>query len=84
MAKFIITLKPMSSEQVKTACAKVMSAASGSNLKMDWAYVDNATNQPICCWNGLDRAAIEDLFRRSGQQVESIRMVTVYRAPGAA
>ena len=84
MAKFIITLKPMTSEQVKTACASVMSAASGSSLKMDWAYVDNATNQPLCCWDGPDHAAIEDLFRRGGQQVESIRTVTVYRAPGAA
>lgn len=83
MAKFIIILKPMSAEQVKTACAKVVGAAVGTSAKMDWAYVDDATNQPICCWDTPDRQAVEDLFRRSGQQIESIRAVTVYRAPGA-
>jgi hypothetical protein len=81
MAKFIITLKPMSAEQVKTACAKVIGAAAGTNVKIDWAYVDNATHQPICCWDAPDRPAIEDLFRRSGQETENIRAVTVYRAP---
>jgi hypothetical protein len=83
MAKFIITLKPMSAEQVKTACLSVMNAAAGTALKMDWAYVDNATNQPICCWDGPDRKSVEDLFRKAGQPTESIRAVTVYRAPGA-
>ncbi len=82
MAKFIITLKPMSAEQVKIACFKVVSAAEGTSLKMDWAYVDNSTNQPICCWDASDRKAVEDLFGRAGQDPESIRSVTVYRAPG--
>jgi len=82
MAKFIITLKPMSAEQVKTACASVMAASAGTVIKMDWAYVDEATNQPICCWDAPDRKAVEDLFTRAGQRPESIRAVAVYRAPG--
>ena len=81
MAKFIITLKPMSTEQVKTACATVMAASAGTAVTMDWAYVDEATNQPICCWDGPDRQAVEDLFARAGQSPESIRKVAVYRAP---
>ncbi len=83
MAKFIITLKPMPAEQVRAACFKVISAAEGTGLAMDWAYVDNNTNQPICCWDAPDRKAIEDLFSRAGQDPESIRAVTVYHAPGA-
>ncbi|MBM3323815.1 hypothetical protein FJY69_10115 [candidate division WOR-3 bacterium] len=83
MAKFIITLRPMPAEQVKTACFKVVSTAEGTGLTMDWAYVDNSTNQPICCWDAPDRKAIEDLFSRAGQDPESIRAVTVYHAPGA-
>ena len=83
MAKFIIILKPMSAEQVKTACLSVMNASANTALKMDWAYVDNDTNQPVCCWDGPDRKAAEELFKRAGQAVESIRAVTVYRSPGA-
>jgi hypothetical protein len=82
MAKYIIVLKPMSAEAVKTACAAVVGAA-GKDLTMDWAYVDRATNQPICCWNASDRKSVEELFSRAGQQVESIREVAVYRAPSA-
>ena len=82
MAKFIVTLKPMSAEQVKTACANVMAASAGTALKMDWAYVDEATNQPLCCWDAPGRKAVEDLFARAAQQPDSIRAVTVYRAPG--
>jgi hypothetical protein len=81
MSKFIIILKPMSTEKVKTACAAVMAASAGTALKMDWAYVDEATNQPICCWDGPDRQAVQDLFARAGQSLESIRAVAVYRAP---
>jgi hypothetical protein len=39
------------------------------------------THQPICCWEAPDRKSIEDLFRRAGQQIESLRDVETYKAP---
>jgi len=47
---------------------------------MDRAYIDNATNQAICCWNAPDRKAVEDLFGRAGVRPESIREVALYSA----
>ncbi|MBM3313349.1 hypothetical protein FJY70_01995 [candidate division WOR-3 bacterium] len=81
MAKYIIVLKPMSAEAVKTACAAVVEASVGTGLTMDWAYVDKKTNQPICCWDAPDQEKVEDLFRRAGQQIETLRDVEPYHVP---
>ena len=81
MAKSIIVLKPMTAEAVKTACASVITASAGTGIALDWAYVDRMTHQPICCWEAPDRKSIEDLFRRAGQQIESLRDVETYKAP---
>ena len=80
MPKFVVTLKPMAADQVMTACSSVLQAA-GEGLKMDWAYVDDDTHQPLCCWDAPDRAAIEDLFKRAEQETESIRNVKVFKSP---
>ena len=80
MPLFIITLPPMAADETKSACAGVLGAATG-DLTMQWAYVDTATNQPLCCWSAPDRRAIEDLFRRAGQETESVRGVRVFKAP---
>jgi len=82
VAKYIIVLKPMTAEAVKTACSSVMTASAGTGLTMDWAYVDKATNQPICCWDAPDRKSVEDLFSRAGQQVDTLREVEPYKSPG--
>ena len=83
MATYIIVLKPMTAEAVKTACAAVMTASVGTGMTLDWAYVDRTTHQPICCWEAADRKSIEGLFRRAGQQIESLREVEVYKALGS-
>ncbi len=83
MAKYIIVLKPMAAEAVKPACLSVLNASAGTGATMDWAYVDRATNQPICCWDAPDRKTVEDMFQRAGQQVESLREVVIYKAPSA-
>ena len=81
MAKYIIVLKPMTAEAVKTACAAVITASNGTGMTLDWAYVDRTTHQPICCWEAPDRTSIEGLFRRAGQQMESLRDVEPYKLP---
>jgi len=81
VAKYIIVLKPMTAEAVKTACASVIAAAAGTGITLDWAYVDRMTHQPICCWEAPDRKNIEGLFMRAGQQIESLRDVETYKAP---
>ncbi len=81
MAKYIIVLKPMTADAVKTACAAVITASTGTGIALDWAYVDRKSNQPICCWDAPDRKSVEELFRRAGQQTESLREVELYKAP---
>jgi hypothetical protein len=83
MATYIIVLKPMTAEAVKTACAAVITASAGTGITLGWAYVDRTTHQPICCWEAADRKSIEGLFGRAGQQIESLREVEVYKAPGS-
>ena len=81
MATYIIVLKPMTAEAVKTACASVITASAGTGMTLDWAYVDRTPHQPVCCWQAPDRNSIEGLFRRAGQQIESLRDVETYKAP---
>ena len=80
MPKFIITLPPMAADEVGDACAKVLGAATGG-LTMEWAYVDMATNQPLCCWDAPTREAIEELFKLAEQPTETIREVRVFKPP---
>ena len=81
MAKYIIFLKPMTADAVKTACAAVITASTGTGIVLDWAYVDMTTHQPICCWEAPDRKGLEGLFRHAGQQIESLHDVETYKAP---
>jgi hypothetical protein len=45
---------------------------------MDRAYVDNDSNQAICCWTAPDKASVEALFKKAGVQPESIKEVNIY------
>ena len=78
MAKFLITLPPMSKDKVKAAWTSVINASVGSNLKMNKAYIDEAKNQAICCWDAPDQKSIEDLFANAQVATESIKQVVEY------
>lgn len=78
MAMFLVTLKPMPADEVKSAWGKVCSASVGSEAKMDKAYVDHDRGQAVCCWSAPDRVTIERLFEKAGVTPELIREVTVY------
>ena len=80
MAKFLITMPRMDEQQIKTACSKVLMAATGSKLKMDAAYVDIADSQATCIWDAPDRKSVEELFARAGLKPERIREVMPYPA----
>jgi hypothetical protein len=45
---------------------------------MDRAYVDNMTNQAICCWTAPDKKTIEELFKKAGIWPESIKEVSIF------
>lgn len=45
---------------------------------MNKAYIDEAKNQAICCWDAPDQKSIEDLFANAQVATESIRQVVEY------
>lgn len=68
----------MPKDKVMTAWSNVMNASVGSDLKMDKAYIDEATGQAICCWSAPDKKSVEDLFTKAQVETESIKQVVVY------
>ena len=78
MSKYLITLAPMSKQEVESTCGAVIKASVGTGLKLEHAYIDAIDNRPICIWSAPDKAGIEALFAKANVKTQSVREVIEY------